>query len=124
MVHIRLPPGHHRHLSICSTVVQSVCPGVEEIGVKCPYLQGDRMFVVGICRTSLTSKLFLKGSKEVKKLLSPYLPTGYVTGYRTTTGRLWPTIFKVPISRLWILYDKLAGKQLAKDADVEQAVTP
>jgi len=21
MVHIRLPPGHHRHLSICSTVV-------------------------------------------------------------------------------------------------------
>jgi hypothetical protein len=43
-----------------------VCSGVEEIGVKCPYLQGDRVFVVGICCTSLSSKLFLKGPKELK----------------------------------------------------------
>jgi hypothetical protein len=56
-----------------------VCPDVEEIGVKCPYLQGDRLFVVGICCTSFSSKLFLKVSKEAK-IVEP-LAANWICGW-------------------------------------------
>jgi len=99
-----------------------VCPGVEEIGVKCPYLQGDGLFVVGICCASLSSKLFLKGTKEVKitKPLAANWTCEWLQNYDWEVMAYHsyrPNLESLDPVR------KLAGKQLAKDADVEQAVT-
>ena len=45
---------------------QSLYPDVEDIGVKCLKLGGDCLLHVGICCKSLSSRMFLTGSKNLE----------------------------------------------------------
>jgi len=98
-------------------------PGVEEIGVKCPYLQGHRLFVVGICCTSLSSKLFLKGTKEVK-ITEPLAANWTCERLQNYDWEVMAYHSYRPNLASLDHVRKLTGKQLAEDADLEQAVTP